>query len=238
MAIALVNVSTSFQSAGPSPISTSHAINGGGSDRIAIAFFAWAAAAGMTASAVTLGGSSMTSCGAASTEATNNTYAQAFYLANPPMGVQTLSFSVSGTIENVYGAVVTLSGVDLSNPIANYTTNTASSDITITPVDNGWICFGRNGGGVSSTTVTAPPVADATNVTGAKSFVCGHGTTSSTPLANVTVVFTPSTSNLATIGFALNPARPAVIRTGPGQGAADVRRRGAWLRTRGKSQNG
>lgn len=163
------------------------------------------ASGALSITACTLGGNAMTSAGAAASNATTHSMAQAFVLVAPPTGTPTLSITISGTIQDIYYNLVVFSGVNQTTPVRAGTYQTKSSsgtnpsmtvtsntnDRTVTVLDSG-------GPSISSTNQTS----DGINTGGAFAGASDHCTT---PAASVTHTWTmASSTGYAMIGFSLD----------------------------------
>lgn len=128
--VAFVNVNTSINQAGGS-FSQSMTVNSG-LNLVAFARVVWDDTPGLSVSAITYGGQAMTAAGAAVYNSDSNIYAQAFMLANPPIGSNTLAITVTGANE-IFADLIVFSGVNQATPVApgSYTTSTGFSSTTM-----------------------------------------------------------------------------------------------------------
>jgi hypothetical protein len=102
-----------------------------GSNQVTLAVVGWGHATGETISAITLGGSAMTSCGAAISTSDGGwvTYTQCFYLINPATGSKTLAITATSGTTGIMANVRTFTSVNQTTPIRPNTYATQTSDV-------------------------------------------------------------------------------------------------------------
>lgn len=207
MSVEVVNANTSVQVAGGS-FSSNFTVSTTGPNHCAIASVSWDDVTGLSVTAITLGGRTMTPCGVSvvQTNGGHFGYVQHFYLMNPPTGTPTLAITVSGgTVNEVYANLNVFAGVDADHPIANYTTAiptggaTGSLDVTSTPQRLTVTCATTNNG--TSLTATNQTLLGVINALGTHTFGNDRCTTGA---GLVTHTWTADgVSNWAIAGFAL-----------------------------------
>ena len=116
MAATVLNTNTPVQQTTTS-FSSTFTVNTG-SNLIAFALVVFDGANGLSISSITLGGDTMTSCGAAIQNTTSNGYAQAYYKIAPQTGTPTLAITVSGATD-IYANVVVVKGAVQSSPVSS-----------------------------------------------------------------------------------------------------------------------
>jgi hypothetical protein len=109
-----------------SPYSVAMSVTAGPSNLAAFACVAWdiASPSATSISSVTYGGQAMTAAGAVA--ATNNNYANIYYLVNPPTGSNNLVVTWSGAAE-IYTDLLSFSGVNQTTPVRAYQSHAGSS---------------------------------------------------------------------------------------------------------------
>lgn len=221
MAVSLLNNNAALFAASGS-LSGSQTVNAGGTNVVAFVCVGWDNISGLSVSAITYGGNTMTACGSAAQQngtpsvGTDTLYAQWFYLINPPTSSNTLAITVSGgTVNEIYATLVAYQGVHQTTPVraSSYQTNVGSAvgtlAITIPSNSNdvtvSTITEGRNAG---QTTNQTQNTAD-TN--GTMSRTDDHCTT---PASSVTHTWTTNVNDgMALAGFSIQAASSGTTYT-------------------------
>jgi len=193
---------------GVSSISQSYTLAAGTGNNCAVARVMWISST-VTITAISYGGSAMTSAGAAAQDA-SGANVQLFTLVNPSSGSNTLAITFSGTVQGVVD-VGSFSGVDQSTPVrvGTYTTFVGTTDagsgnyaVAITSdINDLTVSVATNhNSNLNSTTQTVENIDNSFNDT----FGSDHATTAA---ASVTHTWNDSTSqNAAIAGFSLQGA--------------------------------
>jgi hypothetical protein len=217
--VAFLNTNTAVRSV-TSPLSTSFSVTAGGSNTVAFLCLAYDGDTNSVSSAVTYGGQTMTSAGTVShNTAFTHPFAEVYYLVNPPTGPNTLSASVSGTIQEIYANLVTFTGVNQAAPIRSGTyaktdsiAFNASSQLPLTVtsnvVDLTMTCIEGGAQAINTSSQTSDGLVNL----GTDSMGSDHSTTAA---ASVTHTWTVggTTGSGTMVGFSINgTANPA----GPG----------------------
>lgn len=210
MSVTFVNGNTPVRQVGGSFSSTFN-ISATSANHVALAHLAYDQTAGLTVSAITLGGVAMTSCGAAKQSAAdgggNFTFVESFYLLNPTSGAAvTLAVTVTGANE-IYANVVVAVG-SFPPTITNYTSaggGAASTSLGVTVTSSAselTMSAASVAGGAVLTGTTQ--TSDGIEASGSYTMGSDHCTT---PGASITHTWTAdSLGEFAVIGFSIADA--------------------------------
>src|SRR6266850_6022199 len=113
MSVALLGTPGSANRSATSPLTFNFAVNSG-TNRCLFIVIGYDNNTGMSVSGVTFNGVALTAAGTAAHNTTGDEYSEVWYLLDVsiPVGSQSVSISVSGTIGDIYGNAVAFSGTD------------------------------------------------------------------------------------------------------------------------------
>lgn len=202
MAVAFNNTNTMAHVSAAS-FSGSMNVTAGGSNIVAFAAIGFDFLASESITGVTYGGSSMTSCGAASTNATSNSHTQGFYLINPPTGSNTLAVTGNANVAELYVNLISFTGVDQTTPVRPGTYATSSGNSTSPS-----LVISSNANDLTLSIVNAGPVSlSSTNQTSDGISTAGNNAAGSdhatTAAASVTHTWTQVSGQWAIAGFSI-----------------------------------
>lgn len=215
MPVAFLNKGTMGYSATGS-VSAAFSVTNSGANRCAFAVFAWDKVTSLSATSVSYGGQTMTSCGIAGLSTTAGShfcYCQIFYLVNPPTGSNTLAATVTGAAD-IYYNLVAFTGVNQTTPVraGTYQSSTAAAgvvadgltitsnlnDLTITVING-------EGSGIVGTNQTS----DGNNTTGSYAGASDHATTAATSVTHTWTGLTAADGSIC--GFSIDGDIPPVV---------------------------
>lgn len=233
---ALAGAAVTFPDGGGSQTQTFDA--GTGANRVLLVAVAYRDKDGMSISAVTYNGVSMTSAGTAPTNGTDNCALHLWYLAGPASGSNTIQVTSSGNSGSSQGQISAwvANGVDQTTPVSNYSSNFGSgssanivSSVTITSETNDVVAVFHATWNVSSN-VTATPTNFTERIDGTTS--AGLSTEAGDAAGAASVATSATWSNGAftvswcAVGVSVNPAASgATPLVGGGATAGRLRNR-------------
>jgi hypothetical protein len=197
--VAFNNTNTSAIASGNS-FSSSFTVDAG-SNLVAFAAVGWWDGTGQSVTSISLGGQTMTSCGAAVSvnDAGLIYYAQVFYLVNPPTGTQTLAITMTSGTYGVAANVITFTGVNPNTPVRSGTYTTSSGG----PVTSASQTITSNTNDRTFGFIWASNGVTSTNQTSTGTSI-GLGTDyATTPASSITDTWTISSGYYALVGFSI-----------------------------------